>query len=44
MTFLPAHVRRASQLSAAIWIAVLAMTVPPLLGWGKYIPETSGIR
>jgi hypothetical protein len=27
-----------------IWLSALAMALPPLLHWGHYIPEVSGIR
>jgi hypothetical protein len=27
-----------------IWTAAMAMALPPLLHWGHYIPEVSGIR
>ena len=43
------HVTSVSVSSAAtplfiIWISALAMAIPPLMHWGHYIPEVSGLR
>ena len=35
---------RVAQIITLVWIAVLSISIPPLVGWGKYVPETSGIR
>ena len=33
----------AFKITAAIWIYSLSLSVPPLFGWGRYIPEVSGL-
>ena len=33
----------AFKITAAIWIYSLALSMPPLFGWGRYIPEVSGL-
>ncbi len=36
--------RRVCRLVLGIWLVVLGISVPPLTGWGRYVPETSGLR
>ena len=26
------------------WIISLVLAIPPLIGWGQYLPESAGIR
>ena len=33
----------AFKITTAIWIYSLALSMPPLFGWGRYIPEVSGL-
>ena len=33
----------AFKIITIIWLLSLVLTLPPLLGWGRYIPEFSGL-
>jgi hypothetical protein len=33
----------ASKIVLVLWILSAALSVPPLLGWGRYVPEFSGL-
>ena len=33
----------ATKLILVLWVLSAALSVPPLLGWGRYIPEFSGL-
>ena len=33
----------ALQITCAIWLCAMALSLPPLFGWGRYVPEISGL-
>jgi hypothetical protein len=33
----------ATKIVLSIWVYSLALSLPPLLGWGRYVPELSGL-
>ena len=33
----------AIKVISAIWIYSLALALPPIFGWGRYVPELSGL-
>ena len=35
--------QEAFKIITIIWLLSLVLTLPPLLGWGRYIPEFSGL-
>ena len=35
--------RTVTRIIGIIWIYALALSLPPLFGWGKYVPELSGL-
>ena len=35
--------KTATKLLSAIWLYSLILALPPLFGWGRYVPELSGL-
>ena len=35
--------QEAFKIITIVWLLSLVLTLPPLLGWGRYIPEFSGL-
>ena len=35
--------KTATKIVCLIWLYSLALTLPPLFGWGRYVPELSGV-
>ena len=35
--------KTAIQIMSAIWLYSLILSLPPLFGWGRYVPELSGL-
>ena len=33
----------ALKITVAIWLYSMCLSLPPLFGWGRYIPEVSGL-
>lgn len=38
------HFKLGLSAVASVWIMALALALPPILGWGDYVPDKSGIR
>ena len=34
---------RAMKIIFSIWAYSLALSLPPILGWGRYVPEIAGL-
>jgi hypothetical protein len=33
----------ATKILGFVWLYSLALSIPPVFGWGKYLPEISGL-
>ena len=33
----------AAKILVVVWLCALSLSLPPLIGWGRYVPEMSGL-